>query len=181
MWNDNSQPLSCRGQIVKIDEICPLAIPNQISTISMHTPSLVKINWLKISSRNENTDRQTHRRPKWYHNTPLLSCGGEYKIDEPEKLLLYLVNSGAIFSCFSINEYPQYMFLWRTGENNSRIIANHSFLTIPLWIILCKTWAKHIHCKWKAKTKLCLVRASLHFFAQEPFLHGVHNLYYDCL
>ena len=26
----------------KIDKICPLTIPNQISTISMHTPSLVK-------------------------------------------------------------------------------------------------------------------------------------------
>ena len=33
------------GQITpsKIDEICPLAIPNQISTISMRIPSLVKI------------------------------------------------------------------------------------------------------------------------------------------
>ena len=33
------------GQITpsKIDEICPLAIPNQISTISMHILSLVKI------------------------------------------------------------------------------------------------------------------------------------------
>ena len=27
----------------KIDEICPLAIPNQISLISIHIPSLVKI------------------------------------------------------------------------------------------------------------------------------------------
>ena len=39
------QPLSCRGQgaLSNIDEICPLAIPNQISLISMHVPSLVKI------------------------------------------------------------------------------------------------------------------------------------------
>ena len=39
-----------------INEICPLAIPNQISTISMHIPSLVKIHWclLKLSSGNEN-------------------------------------------------------------------------------------------------------------------------------
>ena len=39
----------------KFDEIRPLAIPNQISTISMHTPSLVKIHWclLKLSSGNE--------------------------------------------------------------------------------------------------------------------------------
>ena len=36
--------LLCGGQITlsKIDKICPLAIPNWISTISMHTPSLVK-------------------------------------------------------------------------------------------------------------------------------------------
>ena len=34
----------------------PLAIPNQISTIAMHIPSLVKIHWslLKLSSGNEN-------------------------------------------------------------------------------------------------------------------------------
>ena len=37
-WADNSN----RTQ-TKIDEICPLAIPNQISTKSMHIPSLVKI------------------------------------------------------------------------------------------------------------------------------------------
>ena len=54
--NDNTLPLSCRGKITmsNIDEICPLAIPNQISTISMHIPSLVKIHWclLKLSSGN---------------------------------------------------------------------------------------------------------------------------------
>ena len=48
-----------RGQISlsKMDKIHPLAIPKQMSTISMHMPSLVKIHWylLKIS-RNENTD-----------------------------------------------------------------------------------------------------------------------------
>ena len=40
----------------KIDEICPLAIPNQISLISMHVPSLVQIPsyLLKLSSGNEN-------------------------------------------------------------------------------------------------------------------------------
>ena len=42
----------------KINEICPLTIPNQISTISMHIPSMLKIHWylLKLSSRNENMD-----------------------------------------------------------------------------------------------------------------------------
>ena len=49
---------ACLGQTTesKFDKICTLAIPNQISTISMHIPSLVKIHWclLKLSSRNEN-------------------------------------------------------------------------------------------------------------------------------
>ena len=41
-------------------EICPLAIQNQISTILMYTPRLVKIHWhlLKLSSGNENMDGQ---------------------------------------------------------------------------------------------------------------------------
>ena len=42
--NYNTPSLSCRGQITlsNIDETFPLAIPNQISFISMHVPSLVK-------------------------------------------------------------------------------------------------------------------------------------------
>ena len=48
---------ACLGQITpsKFDEICPLAIPKQISTLSMHIPSLVKIHWclLNLSSGNE--------------------------------------------------------------------------------------------------------------------------------
>ena len=50
----------CHGQITlsKLDEICLSEIPNQVSIISMHTPSLVEIHWylLKLSSWNENTD-----------------------------------------------------------------------------------------------------------------------------
>ena len=56
--NYNTQQLSCHGQITltNIDEICSLAIPNQISLISMHVPNLVKIPWHlhKLSTRNEN-------------------------------------------------------------------------------------------------------------------------------
>ena len=74
----------CHGPITlsKIDEICPLSIPNQICTISTYTPSWVQIHWylLNLWSRNENTDWQTdgwtNWQPMWYHNTPLLSCGG---------------------------------------------------------------------------------------------------------
>ena len=46
------------GQITlsNIDKICPLAIPNQISLISINVPSLVKIPWhlFNISSWNKN-------------------------------------------------------------------------------------------------------------------------------
>ena len=55
--NYNTPPLSCHGQITLsyIDEIFPLAIPNQISLISMHVPSLVKIpsHLQKLSSKNK--------------------------------------------------------------------------------------------------------------------------------
>ena len=57
MLNYNTPPLSCCGQITlsNIDEICPWAIQNQISIISMHVPSLVKIPWLllKLSPGNK--------------------------------------------------------------------------------------------------------------------------------
>ena len=41
---------------IKIDEICPLVIPNQISLMSIYIASLVKIHCylLKLSSGNEN-------------------------------------------------------------------------------------------------------------------------------
>ena len=49
-WADNS---------IKIWWNCPLAIPNQISTISMHIPSLVKIHWFtQVIIQKQNTDRQ---------------------------------------------------------------------------------------------------------------------------
>ena len=72
------------------DEIYPLAIPNQISTILMHIPCLVKIHWclLKLSYQNkirteghsydwqmDRQDGQTTGHPTWNCNTPPLSCG----------------------------------------------------------------------------------------------------------
>ena len=49
------------------------------------------------------------------------------------------------------NEYPQHMFLWRTGENYPIIITKYSSLTIPmsqilirleaLWIQLMAVWS----------------------------------------
>ena len=56
--NYNTPSLSCHRQITlsNNEEICPLSIPNQISFISMHVPSLVKIPWhlQKLRSGNEN-------------------------------------------------------------------------------------------------------------------------------
>ena len=55
--NDNSPPVYCHEEITlsKIDEMYPIAIPNQISTISMHISSWVNICWdlLKLLSWNE--------------------------------------------------------------------------------------------------------------------------------
>ena len=64
-YSPETEIWACLGQITpsKIDEICPLAITNQISTISMHMLSLVKIHWclLKLSSGNgKRTDGQTY-------------------------------------------------------------------------------------------------------------------------
>ena len=58
----------------KIDEICPSAIPNQIYTISMHIPSLVKIHscLLKLSPQNEMMDGLMDDQ----RETIILLCGG---------------------------------------------------------------------------------------------------------
>ena len=84
-WADNS--------VKNRPKFYQVTILNQISTISMHIPSLAKnIRWyfLKLSSRNETrvdrwtdlrrtTDGQTDRWanwcPKWNHNTTPLTCG----------------------------------------------------------------------------------------------------------
>ena len=74
-WYYNILLLACGGHInlSKIDEICPLAIPNKISTISMQIPSLVRIHWnvLKLSYGNKKygwtTDGQTHGTILYYH------------------------------------------------------------------------------------------------------------------
>ena len=44
--------------LLKFDAICPLAIPNQIPTMSVHKANFVNIHWylLKLSSGNEHTN-----------------------------------------------------------------------------------------------------------------------------
>ena len=55
------------GQITasKFDEICPLAIPNEISTISMHIPNLVKIHWCLLKLLSGNKKRMDGRTYDW--------------------------------------------------------------------------------------------------------------------
>ena len=57
-YRPETKKWACLGQITssKFEEICRLAIPIQIFTITMHIPSLVKIHrrLLKLSSGNEN-------------------------------------------------------------------------------------------------------------------------------
>ena len=77
-WYTTIILLRC-GQIPpsKIDEICPLAIPNQISLISMHVPSLVKILWhlLKLLSRTENMGMsQAHKSLQSQIRFPQYQC-----------------------------------------------------------------------------------------------------------
>ena len=59
----------------KLDKIYPFAIPNQISTISMYIPSLVKIHWclLKLSSRNEKWACLGRIRPSKFDELGLLA------------------------------------------------------------------------------------------------------------
>ena len=73
-WNNNTP--SCHGEITlsKIDVMYPNAIPNQISTISMHISSLVKICWelLKLLSWKENTNvLRADNSTKHWQNLPI--------------------------------------------------------------------------------------------------------------
>ena len=87
---------TCRGQITlsNVDEICPLAIPYQIPTISIHTPSLVKLYCylLKLSSGNENTDRWTDEQqtdePTNRYICGYAICGKKHSVATDFKCLL---------------------------------------------------------------------------------------------
>ena len=45
------------------------------------------------------------------------------------------------------NEYPQHMFLWRTGENYPIIITKYSSLTIPLTLANDTIWLHLVYLK----------------------------------
>ena len=75
-YHPKTKKLACRGQITvsKNKEICPLAIPNSISTISMQILSLVKTHWylLKLSTGKEKSDvlRENNLVKNW-QNLPI--------------------------------------------------------------------------------------------------------------
>ena len=94
-YHQETKIWACFGQITpsKFDKICPLAIPNQISTVLMHIPSRLMFTQVNIRKRNTDewldgrtdwrttdgrTDGQTLGRPTRNHNNPPLSCGGVY-------------------------------------------------------------------------------------------------------
>ena len=84
------------GQIAlsKMDNICLLAIPKQMSTISMHIPSLVKIHKyiLKLSSRN--------KKKTWM-------CQGQKTLSKSEAICPQQFQSRS----------PQYQCTHKIGEN----------------------------------------------------------------
>ena len=90
MWNDNTSPVLCSGQInmSKIDEVCPLAIPNQISTILVHISSLVKIHWYCPE-----TKIQTWRADNFVQNCPLAIPNSTISVHKPSlvKICWYLL------------------------------------------------------------------------------------------
>ena len=120
----------CGRQITlsKINEICSLAIPNPISTKSMHIPSLVKIHWclLKLSSGNEiqmdgytTADRKTHGRPMPNHNSIKIHSlpWEEMCIQIWSALGLVLQETHPIFSIISVRSQQVTVacfFKWQT-------------------------------------------------------------------
>ena len=75
-WKDNTPPLSCHGEttLSKLDQTYPIVISNQISTISMHISSLVKIHCelLKLLSWNEGIEMsQADNTVKNWPNLPI--------------------------------------------------------------------------------------------------------------
>ena len=77
-----TQVIVRKRKYVRVWRNLPISNPKPISTISMHTPSLVKIHWclLKLypETKNGQTDRQTHGRPTWTI-IPLHYCVAGYK------------------------------------------------------------------------------------------------------
>ena len=135
----------CLGHITpsKIDEICPLAIPNQISTISMHIPSLVKTHWclLKLSSGKEKWmdgwtyDRRTDRQMDRLTDTnvkPLYSATIVCKMQIPNSQMMMKVLCFTSLSTLYIS-YP----------DNGKVIMIGSvqWSTVQSWAEFClQTW-----------------------------------------
>ena len=116
---------TCRGQIAlsNIYDICTLAIPNHISTISMRIPSMVKTRWyiLKLSSGNENTDVSgADKSLKNLWNLP---------INTP-KLNFNNINAHTKFGENPLT-YTQVIV-------RKRLIVLGLTIRQPLWVILCR-------------------------------------------
>ena len=120
---------ACLGQLTqsKFDEICWLASPIQISTISMHIPSLVRIHWrlLKLSSENENMGlSRADNSVKIWRNLPISN-------PKPD---IHNINAHAKFTQVIIWKWKtdRRMYDWQTdGKTHRRPTWDHN--TPPLY------------------------------------------------
>ena len=118
------------GQITlsKIDKIFPSAIPNQVSTVSIHTPSLVKIHWhlLKVSSRNENTDiSRADNSVKNWRNLPI-NC------PKPD---LHNINAHTEFGENSLTFTEVIVWKWKYGWTHGQPTWYHNTQALSCGVI----------------------------------------------
>ena len=120
-------------QLSKIDEICPPAIQNQISLISVQVPSLVKIHWHlhMLPSRNENMGvSRTGNSVKIWQNLPISN-------PKPD---LHSINAHTVW-WKSIDVYssyhPETKYRWTDGWTDIRLMDGHTYRTdivrLSLW------------------------------------------------
>ena len=129
---------TCRRQITpsKIYEICLLAIPNQISIISMHKPSLVKFHWflLKLSSRNKNMDvSQAENSVKNWQNLSMSNPEPDlHNINGYTKYIYVWWTSIDIYSSYH-PETKIRMDVWQKTRHVSTVHKYPTLWSLPIW------------------------------------------------
>ena len=129
-YHSKTKIWACLWQITpsKFDKICPLAIPNQISTVLMHIPSLVKIHWclLKLSSGNENTGMsRADNSVKIWRNLPISNSQPNlHKINAHSKfgenpLMFLKLSSGNKIQ--TNGQMRDWLTDWRTDTRTSNV------------------------------------------------------------
>ena len=142
---------------LKNDKICPLAIPNQISTISMPIPSLVKIDWylhaLRLSSRKK-----------------ILMCDGQITVKNWQNLSITFVAIQTQLQ--NINAHTKHIWKWKyKGHETDRLMSE--VLRSDVW----GSWSKW--CWDKNKSRNVLLNSSLRKsgtqqVSENPHIHFKH-------